>query len=259
MGSVSSVHDNRLRQLTESLRDSYTKQAITYDACRTLSINGRFFFEVAYQTMDAMIGITSKDTIHLDLPVGTGRFLLYLRDRGRRHQMIGMDVSPGMLQTCRRKTGRDSGTVSLAMGDAFSLPLADDSIDVVTSMRFFHLLPKTYWPAVLAEMHRVIRPGGFLIAEMRNLFRGIAGGLVVEYRDRWFRGGRHRSYIWPHQVHGLFHDWVGVETRGAGLDGLGRLSTIAPASARRLHGLTRYWPWRYIAKELFVIAYKRNF
>jgi SAM-dependent methyltransferase len=123
-------------------------------------------------------------------------------------------------------------------------------------MRFFHLLPKAYWPVVLAEMYRVVRPGGFLIAELRNLFRGIAGGLFVEYRDRWLRAGRRRSYVWPHEVSGLFKDWAHIDTRGAGLDGLGRLSAIAPTPARRLHRITRYYPWQYLAKELFVKAYK---
>ncbi len=105
-------------------------------------------------------------------------------------------------------------------------------------------------------MHRIIRPGGFLIAEMRNLFRGVAGALYVEYRDRWFYGGRRRSYVWPHQVGGLFRRWVCVESRGVGLDGLARLSAVAPGAARRLHGLTRYPLCRHLAKELVVKAHK---
>ena len=256
MALTKNMDDHRLQQLTDSLRYSYTRQSSNYDAQRTISVSGRFFFEVAYQTIDEMIGPTSEDTVHVDMPCGTGRFLFYLRDRGRTHKMFGVDLSPGMLRTCQHKARERSKTVSLVMGDAFRLPLANDSVDILTSMRFFHLFPRRYWPTILAEMHRVIRPGGFLIAEMRNLFRGVAGALYVEYRDRWFHGGRRRSYVWPHQVRSLFRRWSCVESRGVGLDGLARLSTVAPGPARRLHGLTRYPLCRHLAKELVVKAYK---
>ncbi|UCC30338.1 MAG: class I SAM-dependent methyltransferase [Phycisphaerales bacterium] len=256
MGLAKSIDGNRLQQIKDSLRNSYTKQSATYDAQRTISANGKFFFEVAYQTIDELIGPTDEDTVHVDMPCGTGRFLFYLCERGRTHNMLGVDLSPGMLRTCQHKAGERSKTVSLVMGDAFRLPLANDSVDILTSMRFFHLFPRRYWPALLAETYRVIRPGGFLIAEMRNLFRGVAGALYVEYRDRWFYGGRRRSYVWPHQVGGLFRRWACVESRGVGLDGLARLSAVAPGPARRLHGLTRYPLCRHLAKELVVKAYK---
>lgn len=256
VGLTKNMDDNRLQQLKHSLRDSYTKQSATYDARRTISPSGKLFFEMAYQTIDEMMGPTNEDTVHVDMPCGTGRFLFYLRNRGRTHHMLGVDLSPGMLKTCKNKAAERSKSVSLVMGDAFRLPLASDSVDILTSMRFFHLFPRRYWPALLAEMRRVIRPGGFLIAEMRNLFRGVAGALYVEYRDRWFYGGRQRSYVWPHQVGSLFHRWACVESRGVGLDGLARLSSVAPAPARRLHDLTRHPLCRHLAKELVVKAYK---
>lgn len=248
--------DGDLQQLNAALGDSYTKQSATYDARRTVNVNGRFFFEAAYQAIDEMIGPTDEGTLHVDMPVGTGRFLHYLRDRGRTHRMMGIDLSPGMLETCRQKTRQRGEVIQLARADAFRLPLTDNSVDVLTSMRFFHLFPRRYWPALLEEMHRVIRPGGFVIAELRNQLRGVAGAWIVEHRDRWFRGGRRRSYTWPHQVARLFRVWGRIETRGAGLDGLGRLSTVAPRSAHRLHGLTRSSPWRYLAKELLIKAHK---
>jgi ubiquinone/menaquinone biosynthesis C-methylase UbiE len=259
--STASGAAEALPRLNRSLRHSYDKQAPRYDAQRSLSINGRCFFDVAYRSIDAMLGPTDERTIHLDLPVGTGRFFFTLQERGRRHRMLGIDLSAGMIQTCQeqrclRQVAARARPVQLTMGDAFRLPLADNSVDIVTSLRFFHLLPKQAWPIALGEMRRVLRPGGFVIAELRNLFRGLVTGMIVERRDRWFRGGRGRSYLWPHQVRGLFRDWGRVEMRGAGLDGLGRLWNVAPAPARRLHDVTRYWPWRFVAKEMLVKAYK---
>ena len=123
-------------------------------------------------------------------------------------------------------------------------------------MRFFHLMPRRYWPALLVEMHRVLRPGGFLIAEMRNPLRGGVVARAVECRDQWFRGAQPHAYVWPHEVSRLFKDWEQIETRGAGLDGLAQLSTILPRTAQRLHGLARHAPFRYLTRELVVKAHK---
>ena len=39
------AHDEQLRRLRETLRDSYDRQSLGYDARRTVDVNGRFFFE----------------------------------------------------------------------------------------------------------------------------------------------------------------------------------------------------------------------
>jgi SAM-dependent methyltransferase len=202
-----------------------------------------------------MIGPTQPWAIHLELPVGTGRFVRELRRRGRRHRIIGIDAAPGMLAVCRRETALND-RLELSFGDAFRLPLADASVDVVTSLRFFHLFPKRYWPRLLLEMQRVLRPGGILIAEMRNLFRGIGCGLYKEYRDRWRRGDHAHHFVLPHEIGRLFNDWERIELHGAGLDGLDRLALAAPGLAHEVHRIARVWPFRYLAKELLVKARK---
>ena len=251
-----STTSDALVTLKESLTRSYSKQSTSYDARRSMSVSARFFFDVAYTTIDEMIGHTNERTVHVDVPVGTARFFCYLRDQGRSHRMFGFDLSPGMLRASREKMLGRSEQLSLTQGDAFHLPLADDSIDILTSMRFFHLLPRRYWPSLLDEMYRVLRPGGFLISEMRNPFRGGAVARIVECRDQWFLGAQPHAYVWPHEVAKLFYRWERIETRGAGLDGLAQLSTILPKTARRLHSLARYAPFRYLTRELVIKAYK---
>jgi SAM-dependent methyltransferase len=221
-----------------------------------MSVSARFFFDVAYRMIDEMIGTTCERTIHVDIPVGTARFFSYLRDQGRLHRMFGFDLSPGMLRASREKMNERSEQLALTRSDAFHLPLADNSVDILTSMRFFHLMPRRYWAALLGEMHRVLRPGGFLIAEMRNPFRGGVVARAVECRDQWFRGAQPHAYVWPHRLSTLFADWDRIETRGAGLDGLAQVSTLLPGTARRLHGLARYTPFRYLTRELVVKAFK---
>lgn len=252
--TVATTPDLQLAALNESLRESYSHGAADYDAQRQVNACVQFFFDAVYATVDRMIGPTHPDTIHLELPVGTGRFARELRRRGRTHRIVGIDAAPGMLAVCNQQAA--SSRLELSLGDAFRLPLADESVDIVTSLRFFHLFPKAYWPRLLAEMQRVLRPGGILIAEMRNLFRGIGCGIYKEYRDRWLRGDHAHHFILPHEVRRLFAAWQRIELHGAGLDGLDRIALTSPTLAHRVHAIARVWPFRYLAKELLIKAYK---
>ena len=245
-----------LQQVKASLKETYSRGADVYDAERSVNARASYFFETVYGTLNEMIGPTDETTLHVDMPVGTGRFLYYLRDAGRRHRMVGIDIAPGMIRVSREAARARGEDMPLSFGDAFALPLATGSVDVLTSLRFFHLFPKRYWPALLAEMHRVLKPGGLLIAEMRNVFRGVAGAIIKEYRDRWFRADQAHSFIWPHQVTKYFGDFCDVRARGAGLDGLDLLASHAPGLIQRTQKITRQVPWRYLSKELLIRARK---
>src|SRR5690606_20916501 len=53
---------------------------------------------------------------------------------------------------------RSAGGVAAVRGDGTRLPLADASVDAAVAVHVFHLIPG--WRAVLAELARVLRPGG---------------------------------------------------------------------------------------------------
>lgn len=88
----------------------------------------------------------------LDVACGTGDFSRLAAMRS--HQVIGLDYSRGMLEA-----GREAhGDIALVQGDALRLPFADGSVDAILcgfAFRNFESIP----PA-LAEMARVLRPGG---------------------------------------------------------------------------------------------------
>lgn len=236
--------------------EHYTLEARTYDERRSAHLNARFFFEVSYSVLDELLGDVPEDSIHLDMPVGTGRFLFYLRDRGRTHNMLGIDISPGMLNMCRGRAQERGEQLPVMFGDAFRLSLADNSIDVLSSLRFFHLFPVGHWKDILAEMFRVLKPGGVLLVDLRNIFRFGAWGMVKEWRDRWFHADQPHGFLVPSRLRSLFSDWDVTQTVGVGLDGLPQLSTISPDLAWRLSRLGRHRPWKYITKELIVRAQK---
>ncbi len=241
-----------LDDINRRLINSYDAKADRYDSDRSVTPSLDYFFDLSYCTINDVIGPTTESTVHLDMPVGTGRFLCYLREHGRRHQMFGIDISAGMVRICRDAVG---DRVGLSIGDAFRLPLADNSVDLLTSLRMFHLFPIEYWPAAIAEMRRVLKPGGLLITEMRNMIRGVACSLLVSaYRDR--RKTHPHSFVPPHRVGDLLRDWDNVRTQGIGIDGLARAQALSPALARGVRLLERRTPVRYLSKVLLIAANK---
>ncbi len=96
--------------------------------------------------------ITDADRL-LDLACGTGDFAEIAR-RFTPH-VVGLDFAGVMLQGARR---RGIAGVEWVQGDALRLPLRDGSMTVAVSG--FALRNFTSIPAVLAELARVIRPGG---------------------------------------------------------------------------------------------------
>ena len=91
----------------------------------------------------------------LDLACGTGELALAIaRKEGVR--VTGLDLSEGMLEVARRRT--EGQSITLIHGDAQQLPLPDGSFDATTIAFGIRNVPDV--SAALAEMHRVLRPGG---------------------------------------------------------------------------------------------------
>ena len=70
--------------------------------------------------------------------------------------VIGVDPSDGFLALARARQG--DARVRFQPGDALALPLPDASVDVAVSGLVLNFVPKP--TRALAEMRRVVRPGG---------------------------------------------------------------------------------------------------
>jgi ubiquinone/menaquinone biosynthesis C-methylase UbiE len=91
----------------------------------------------------------------LDVGCGTGENFAYLQHAG---SITALDLSPEMVREADRRARQMRMEVDLLVGDAQSLPFADDSFDTVISAYSSCTFPD--YVAAFKEMGRVTRPGG---------------------------------------------------------------------------------------------------
>ena len=96
----------------------------------------------------------------LDLACGTGDIAFEAAAAGSR--VVGLDITPRMVRLAALKPQRFRHRVSFVTGDMMALPMRDESFDVVTTGYGLRNVPDL--AGALAEIHRVLRPGGLLLS-----------------------------------------------------------------------------------------------
>ena len=114
------------------------------------------------QLHEVIAGRDQRKLSLLDIGCGTGRFLDFLKQAWPRLPALGLDLSEPYLRYAKRHLRRWS-KMSLAVGNAESLPLPEASQDAVTSIFLFHELPPKVRRIALRECARVLKPGGRLV------------------------------------------------------------------------------------------------
>ena len=115
----------------------------------------------------------------LDLGCGTGQLLQRTRDDLAPRRLVGCDFSAGMLGQARARVDAAPSaptTAVLVRGDAMRLPFRDGAFDAVVSTEAFHWFPDH--DAAIAEIHRVLAPGGTLILGFVNPPLGIVSEAI---------------------------------------------------------------------------------
>jgi SAM-dependent methyltransferase len=106
----------------------------------------------------------------LDVGCGTGHHLRDLAARG--FDVAGIDGSPDMLE----QASQANPTAELHQADVEALPFADSSFDLAVCIEVLRYLPDP--EGCIAEMARVLRPGGMCLATAAPLFSANGYALV---------------------------------------------------------------------------------
>ncbi|MBD5188486.1 MAG: bifunctional demethylmenaquinone methyltransferase/2-methoxy-6-polyprenyl-1,4-benzoquinol methylase UbiE [Bacteroidales bacterium] len=141
-------------QQVEQMFDSIAPAYDLMNRAMTLGIDRRWRAKAV-----GMLGAPGRI---LDVATGTGDLALLLARRIPGSEIVGVDLSEGMIAVGRKKIA-DAGLadrITLRAADCLNLPFADNSFDCITvayGVRNFADIP-----AGLREMQRVLRPGGRL-------------------------------------------------------------------------------------------------
>jgi SAM-dependent methyltransferase len=105
--------------------------------------------------------VAAGDSV-LDLGAGTGTLAIWLKQRAPAAEVTGLDADPDVLARARTKAADARCQIDFVEGFSTELPFAPDSVDVVLSSLFFHHLTGLDKRTTLAEVQRVLKPGGQL-------------------------------------------------------------------------------------------------
>ncbi len=118
----------------------------------------------------------------LDLGAGTGTLTLLLKQAEPQADVCGVDGDPEVLERARAKAVHAGASITFSEGMAHALPYPDAGFDRVVTSLMLHHLASSDKKRALAEVWRVLRPGGELhVADwgkaqnvlMRALFLGV--------------------------------------------------------------------------------------
>ncbi len=208
------------------VRRLYDWGARDYDRVKGYQALDEFAF-LGRPLLDRLEATAGPQSLVLDVGTGTGRLPRALLDipffEG---QVVGVDLSPRMLEQAAARTETWPDRCHLLRSPAYPLPFAAEAFDAVGLLEVLELLPDR--DVALAEAWRVLRPGGYLLLSNR---RGVHGALMpgkvdspAGLRRRLARLGFVRVHILPWQD---WYDLVWARKRGR----LGRRTGQRPWTA----------------------------
>lgn len=129
--------------------------------------------------------VQARDRV-LEVGVGLGLTLEVVAGRLGEGRLVGVDVSPRLLQLSAKRAPR----AQLVRGSIDQLPLPDACFDWVVVAYTLDLLPSAMIPLALAELRRVLKPSGKLV--LCSLSEG----------ETWLESSLMATWKWIHRALG---------------------------------------------------------
>jgi len=191
-----------------------------YDAFVTIVTLGRA--RAIRAATAELAGIAPGDVV-LDVGCGTGDLTMAAHRRaGNIGRVYGIDAAPAMIAVARRKAARAGREIDYRVAVVEALPFPDATFGVVLSSLMMHHLPDDLKRRGLAEIRRVLTPGGRL--------------LVVDLKRPMGHGGRP---VLPLLVHR--HMRGGMQDLPALVEAAGFIGVEAGETRFKFLGFVRGW------------------
>jgi 2-polyprenyl-3-methyl-5-hydroxy-6-metoxy-1,4-benzoquinol methylase len=215
-------------------------------------------------TVDYVLKVLPKGGRVLDVGCGAAPVVSELRRRGV--ACTGLEYAEDMIKHARerlRSMGLDDSDVH--QGDCRKTSFEDGRFDVVISLGVISYVE--HYDEALAEIHRLLRPGGFALISFRNRFNPILSdpvrasvtgikALLGKLPPEPYKIGRfmdHREFQQKMQEHGFaFRDFFGVgfgpfKLHGRKLFAEKTAIRLSNTLARGFGAIGLQWPFRWLA------------
>ncbi|HVY79091.1 MAG TPA: methyltransferase domain-containing protein [Solirubrobacterales bacterium] len=137
----------------DSIRAEFTHQSRSFGVSPAMT---------SAETLGTLIELVPEERGASWIDVACGPGVVTRAIAGRVGSVRGVDLTPAMVEEARRRAGEEGvGNVEFALGDATDLELPSDSFDGAITRLSLHHIPAP--GRVVAEMARLVRPGGWVL------------------------------------------------------------------------------------------------
>jgi SAM-dependent methyltransferase len=177
----------------DSIREEFTHQSASF---------GKAAVMTSAETLGALVELVPEDASARWLESACGTGLVSRALAGRVGSVTGVDLTPAMLEQAKRGAAGDGvENVSFSVGDATALEFADGSFNGALTRFSLHHIPLP--GRVIAELARVVRPGGWVVVS--DLVGDEADGEAAAWREEIerLRDPSHWACRTPEQLRGM--------------------------------------------------------
>jgi SAM-dependent methyltransferase len=137
----------------DAVREEFTYQATSFGQSAAMT---------SAQTLGALVELVPEDPQAGWIDVACGPGVVSRGIAGKVGSVSSVDLTPAMIDEAEKRTREEGvGNVSFSVGDATSLDFADATFDGAITRLSLHHIPAP--GRIVAEMARVVRPGGAVV------------------------------------------------------------------------------------------------